>query len=186
MSLCLCVAYRAACFSKKNTEKYSDAAWKWRNNLNSMWQPTGIWSRVVSWIQTNVSEDNNLHYQALMMAAVRTSETSVHFYRITRRGCHLHSRCRENMKPHKFNSDKNRRERFNETKNNGICGTCSICSMRTQICRYTSNSGWQTSRIETNHGKVITLDCVNKQPAVVQSCKWNSSSSNPQHVASVV
>jgi hypothetical protein len=43
--------------------------------------------------------------EALMMEAVRTSETSVYFNDITRRyvaeSCHLHTRRRENMKFHK-------------------------------------------------------------------------------------
>jgi hypothetical protein len=49
-----------------------------------------------------------LHHQgdewlnALMMEAVRTSETSVNFYQTTRRdvpeGCHLHTHRRENLK----------------------------------------------------------------------------------------
>jgi hypothetical protein len=46
-----------------------------------------------------------LHNQvALMMEAVNTSERSVNLYGTTRRnipeGCHLHSRCRENLKSH--------------------------------------------------------------------------------------
>jgi hypothetical protein len=43
-------------------------------------------------------------YMALMMEAVRTSETSVYFYEITRHcipeGCHLHTHRHENFKCH--------------------------------------------------------------------------------------
>jgi hypothetical protein len=43
---------------------------------------------------------------ALMMEAVRICETSATFYETTRRNipevCHLHTRCRENLKSHRY------------------------------------------------------------------------------------
>jgi hypothetical protein len=48
--------------------------------------------------------DNRKQIIALMMEAVRTSETSVKLYETTRRkipeGCHLHNRRHENLKPY--------------------------------------------------------------------------------------
>jgi hypothetical protein len=58
-----------------------------------IWQPSGILRRVVTSYLTDVSEVRTA--SALMMEAVRPSETSVNFYETTRRniseGCHLHT-----------------------------------------------------------------------------------------------
>jgi hypothetical protein len=62
--------------------------------------------RVVCWKITDVSEVLAASIVRAMMKAASTSETSVTFYQITRRNnpahSHLHTRRRENLKPHKL------------------------------------------------------------------------------------
>jgi hypothetical protein len=60
--------------------------------------------RVVLWKSTDVLEVLTASIIALMMEAVRTSETSVSFYQTTLHNIpedsRLHTRCRENQKYH--------------------------------------------------------------------------------------
>jgi hypothetical protein len=73
--------------------------------LTWRWQPSGIWrSRSRPTFQTCVLPQSPRRLMALIMLAVRTSETSVYYettqHHIPER-CHLHTRLGEKLKSHK-------------------------------------------------------------------------------------